>query len=209
MKNANLHYQQYTVGHLESNAYILYSQDSGRCFIIDPGDEAPRLTTFINEKKLSPAGIISTHGHVDHCGAVKELKNTFDIPFMIHRDDEAILHSPLNLGFAPGLNVPLPPPPDRLLQDGDIIETEGIEIEVIHTPGHSPGSISLNVGGLLFTGDTMMQGGVGRTDLDYGDFNDLRKSLDKLRDYPPETVLLPGHGGESTLAIELRLNPYL
>jgi glyoxylase-like metal-dependent hydrolase (beta-lactamase superfamily II) len=209
MKNANLNYQQYTVGHLESNAYILYSRDSGRCFIIDPGDEAQRLTTFINEKKLSPAGIISTHGHVDHCGAVKELKKTFDIPFMIHRDDEPILHSPLNRGFAPGLNVPLPPPPDRLLQDGDIIETEGIEIEVIHTPGHSPGSISLDVGGLLFTGDTMMQGGVGRTDLDYGDFNDLRKSLDKLRDYPPETVLLPGHGGESTLAVELRLNPYL
>ena len=191
------------------NAYILYSQDSRRCFIIDPGDDAPRLIAFITEQNLSPAGIVITHAHVDHCGAVKELKTKFDIPFMVHTADDPILHSALNKGFAPGLNVPLPPPPDRLLQDGEIIETEGIEIEAIHTPGHSPGSICLRAGNLLFTGDTLMQGDVGRTDLDYGNFNSLRESLNRLRGFPPETVLLPGHGDVSTLARELQLNPYL
>jgi len=202
-------YLTLTVGELETNAYLFYSAISRRCFIIDPGAEAREIIARIEREKLLPLAVILTHGHADHVGAAAEVISHFHIPLWIHEADERIVRSQVNREFAALFGVALPPPAERLLTDGETIGSGDLAMSVIHSPGHTPGSILLRSGDLLFTGDTLFQGDVGRTDLPGGDAEQLRGSLDKIRKFPPATIVLPGHGEASTLERELATNPYL
>ncbi|MCX6554319.1 MAG: MBL fold metallo-hydrolase [Candidatus Aminicenantes bacterium] len=202
-------YLTLTVGELETNAYLFYSAISRRCFIIDPGAEAREVIGRIEREKLLPLAVILTHGHADHVGAAAEVISHFHIPLWIHEADERIVRSQVNREFAALFGVALPPPAERLLTDGETIGSGDLAMSVIHSPGHTPGSILLRSGDLLFTGDTLFQGDVGRTDLPGGDAEQLRGSLDKIRKFPPATIVLPGHGEASTLERELATNPYL
>lgn len=190
-----LKYHRIVVGPLGTNAYILFSPSTGGCLVLDPGDDIYRLVRFIKGKKLDPEAIILTHGHFDHCGGIRELTSFYQVPVMMHKHDRKILEP----------DVPV----DVYLEDSEIIRKGGMELKVLHTPGHTPGSICLLVEDLLFSGDTLFQGSVGRTDIPGGDYNLLQETLEFLKQLPPEITILPGHGDLSTLKMELRLNPFL
>jgi glyoxylase-like metal-dependent hydrolase (beta-lactamase superfamily II) len=202
-------YLALSVGELETNAYLFYSALSRRCFIIDPGAEAGKIISRIESEKLLPQAVILTHGHADHAGAAAEVIRHFHVPLWIHQADEQVARSLVNREFAALFGVALPPPAERLLVDGETIGSDDLAMTVIHSPGHTPGSILLRSGNLLFTGDTLFQGDIGRTDLPGGDAKQLEESLDKIKKLPPATIVLPGHGEASTLELELATNPYL
>ncbi len=202
-------YLKLEVGELQTNMYLFYSALSRRCFIIDPGAEAGKIISLIEREKLVPLAIILTHGHADHLGAVTELLGHFHIPLWIHEADEKTMHGQMNREIAAMFAMALPPPAERLLKDGETIGSDDLVLSVIHSPGHTPGSMLLQSGSLLFTGDTLFQGDIGRTDLAGGDDEAMRSSLDKIRAFPPETIILPGHGESSTMERELASNPYL
>lgn len=202
-------YLKLEVGELQTNTYLFYSALSRRCFIIDPGAEAGKIIGLIEREKLDPLAVILTHGHADHVGAAAELLSHFHIPLWIYEADEKTMRSQANREFAAMFAMALPPAAERLLTDGETIGADDLTLTVIHSPGHTPGSILLQSGELLFTGDTLFQGDVGRTDLPGGDAEQLQRSLAKIREFPATTIILPGHGETSTMERELKTNPYL
>jgi glyoxylase-like metal-dependent hydrolase (beta-lactamase superfamily II) len=202
-------YLKLEVGELQTNVYLYFSVSSRKCFVIDPGAEAERIVALIEKEKLLPQAVILTHGHADHVGAVAALLEAFHLPLWLHEADEKEMRSPGNREIAALFGLELPPAASRLLADGETIGEDDLKLEVIHSPGHSPGSILLYGQGLLFTGDTLFKDDVGRTDLPGGDDLQLRNSLEKIRKFPAATVILPGHGATSILEQELKSNPYL
>ncbi len=201
-------YLSIEVGDLETNCYLFFAEDSRHCLVIDPGAEAEKILARIAEARLLPQAVVLTHAHPDHLGAAAALVNRFGVPLWVHPADEKLMRSPAGRGLAAMFGVKAPAA-DRLVVDGDVLALDGLELEVIHSPGHSKGSILLYGGGLLFTGDTLFKNDVGRTDLPGGDEEELRRSLDRIRALPPATVILPGHGESSILALELKDNPFL
>ncbi len=193
------------VGPLGANCYVITHLPSKDTCLIDPGGEPERISNFMKKKGLNPKFIINTHGHGDHILG----NGYFGIPIYIHRLDKDFLTDPsLNLSGAFGASVKTPKA-SKLLEDGDKIYLNDLELEILHTPGHTPGGISVKLGGAVFTGDTLFAGSVGRTDLPDGDgevlLGSIRKKLFTLDD---ETVVYPGHGRESTIGIEKESNPF-
>ena len=197
------------VGPLASNCYIVGSEATKEGMIIDPADEAEEILQSIKELGLKISLIVLTHGHPDHVGALKEIKEATGAEVAIHTDDAESLQQQ-SLGFLFGLSYPAPPPPDRLLKDEDSIDIGDLHFGVLHTPGYTPGGICLLGHGVLFSGDTLFNYGIGRYDLPGGDYNELMDSLQtKLMGLPDETVVYPGHGPETTIGTERQGNPFL
>ncbi len=202
-------YLSLDVGELDANCYLFYD-DAGRdCLVIDPGAEAERIMELIEERALLPRAVVLTHGHPDHTGAAATLMARYRIPLWLHAADEEAMRSEAGRGLAAMFGVGPLPAAGRLLRDGDILACGALELKVIHSPGHSPGSVLFHGQGLLFTGDTLFRGDVGRSDLPGGDGEELRRSLARIRKLPPHTVVLPGHGPASVLELELKDNPCL
>ncbi|MCU0275303.1 MAG: MBL fold metallo-hydrolase [Acidobacteria bacterium] len=201
-------YLSLEVGDLGTNCYLFFAAGSRHCFVIDPGAEAEKILARIAEARLLPQAVVLTHAHPDHLGAAAALVSRFGVPLWVHPADEKLMCSPAGRGLAAMFGVKAPAA-DRLLLDGDVLALDGLELKVIHSPGHSPGSILLYGDGLLFTGDTLFKNDVGRTDLPGGDEEELKRSLARIREFPAATVILPGHGEGSVLEIELKDNPYL
>lgn len=202
-------YLSLDVGELEANCYLFYDDGSRDCLVIDPGGEAERIMALIEERALLPRAVVLTHGHPDHTGAAATLMARYRIPLWLHAADEEAMRSEAGRGLAAMFGVGPLPAAGRLLQDGDTLACGTLELKVIHSPGHSPGSVLFHGQGLLFTGDTLFCGDVGRSDLPGGDGDELRRSLARIRELPPETIVLPGHGPASVLELELKDNPYL
>ena len=197
------------VGPLASNCYIVGSESTKEGMIIDPADEAEEILQSIKELGLKISLIVLTHGHPDHVGALKEIKEATGAEVAIHADDAESLQQQ-SLGFLFGLSYPAPPPPDRLLKDEDSIDIGDLHFGVLHTPGHTPGGICLLGHGVLFSGDTLFNYGIGRYDLPGGDYNQLMDSLrTKLMGLPDDTIVYPGHGPDTTIGAERRGNPFL
>ena len=199
------------VGPLEVNCYIVWDPETMEGAVIDPGAEGKRIERIIEVTKIKLKYIINTHGHVDHIGANKDIKDAFpDAQLVIHEKDLPLLRNALNSFIAPMVGAKASPEPDVLLKEGDTISFGSISLEVIHTPGHTPGSICLYTPGLMFTGDTLFAGSVGRTDLPMSEPEKLIPSIkNKILKYPDDTVILPGHGPSSTIGNEKRYNPFL
>ena len=197
------------VGPLSSNCYIVGSESTHEGIIIDPADEAENILKTVQALGLEIKVIVLTHGHPDHVGALKPVQEATGAEVAIHSDDaEWIQNQPLSMVFGPA--YPPPDTPDRLLREGDVIDIGGLRFSIIHTPGHTPGGICLLGQGVLFSGDTLFNSGIGRYDLPGGDYDRLLDSLQaKLMPLPAETIVHPGHGPETTIGAEHRSNPFL
>jgi hydroxyacylglutathione hydrolase len=202
------------LGAFETNCYVLrHDPGVSQCLVIDTGLEAGPLVDFLQTHELDPAALILTHGHADHIAGVVELRKNFPIvKVYIHRlDSDMLTGEQDNLSMLAG-GVFRAEPADSLLQEGDVIEQADIKLEVLHTPGHTPGGICLycRQQGIVFVGDTLFAGSVGRTDFPAGSMTQLIKSIkEKLFALPDETVVYPGHGPTTTIAREKAYNPFV
>lgn len=193
------------VGPMGANCYIVADNASGDALLIDPGGEPDRIKKFLKKKNLSLKFIINTHGHGDHILG----NGYFDVPIYIHRLEKDFLTDPhKNLSGMFGFLFKSPKA-TALLEDGQKVYLNKLELEILHTPGHTPGGISIKLDGVVFTGDALFAGGIGRTDLPDGNeeqlFNSIKNRLFSLDD---DVVVYPGHGPESTIGKEKRTNPF-
>lgn len=196
------------LGALGTNCWLVDDDAGGDLIVIDPADESGELEGAIGRQ---PVGVIVlTHGHFDHLGAATELVRASGAPLAIHRlDAHRITHPEGTGGSLFGFPHHTAPPADRLLEDGDEVVAGGVSLAVLHTPGHTEGSICLLAPGHLFSGDTIFAGSVGRTDFPGGDARALARSIaERLVALPDDTLVHPGHGPDSTMGREKRLNPF-
>ncbi|CUH94121.1 hypothetical protein P22_0183 [Propionispora sp. 2/2-37] len=198
------------VGPLGTNCYIFYCNATMQAAVIDPGGSAPEIIKVINDKHLEVAAIINTHGHADHIGANSKIKKATGAPIYIHPNDAAMLTSArLNLSAFMGNDV-TSDPADHLLQEKDTIRIGKSTLTVLFTPGHTPGGICLQGDSVIFSGDTLFAESVGRTDLPGGSGKQLINSIqDKLMILPDEYKVLPGHGPETSIGWERKMNPFI
>lgn len=199
------------VGPFASNCYIVASEKTKEAMVIDPGDEAEAILDTVKKLGLKVKLIVITHGHVAHVSALGQVKEATGAPVAIHGDDAAILRgSGQMLTMMLGVQSDAPPAPDRLLKDGEVIKVGELSFKVAHTPGHSPGGICLIGEGVAFTGDSLFNYGIGRTDFPGSSYEELMDSIrTSLLTLPDDTVVLPGHGPETTIGDERRGNPFL
>jgi len=193
-----------------ANCYLVYEENNREAIIIDPGGDADDIIAKVEELGLDAKYIILTHGHGDHIAGVEAIKDRFNIPVAIHKKDKDILEdSDRNFSSTMAMGA-VEVVADILLEEGDRIEFGGLIGKIIHTPGHTPGGITINIENCLFTGDTLFAGSIGRTDFPGGSFEDIINSIkDKLLIYPDETLVYPGHGVSSTIKGEKDNNPFL
>jgi len=197
------------VGRLEVNCYLVSSGSGSEALIVDPGDEFERIQEAIESRGSEPRYVVFTHAHYDHVCAVGELKSAYNVTLLMHEDEDLTYRQTTETCVSWGFDRKDFPPADRLVRDGDSLELGATSFRVIHTPGHTPGGICLYGAGILFSGDTLFPGSVGRTDLPGGDSRRLRESLLKILTLPAETLIRSGHGPGTTLGREKETNPFL
>jgi len=204
-----LHVLAMEVGPLAENTYIVGHAASGKAVVIDPGDEAGEILRQLAGKGWSLDKILLTHGHFDHVGAVRALKEKTGANVYIHPDDADLMRGAGRTGMMFGLRVPAPPPPDVLVREGDSVSLGDVAFRVLHTPGHTPGHVTYLSGDLAFVGDLIFAGSIGRTDLPGGSLDELLRAVrEKIFTLPGDTVLFPGHGPATTVGEEKRGNPF-
>jgi hydroxyacylglutathione hydrolase len=207
MKNKEqlMEYELIIVGTLETNCYLVYCPKTLECAVVDPGAESEKIFPVITKLALRPIVILNTHGHIDHTGANRDIKERFNIPLLIHSKDGPMLGS---ASFF--LGAMESPPADKFFEDGEDVKVGNYRLKVIHTPGHSPGSVSFLSDKFLLSGDTLFWGGVGRTDLPGGSWKDLENSIrTKILTLPEDLIVLPGHGPHTTIGEEKNSNPFI
>lgn len=200
------------VGPFGSNCYIVGSEATKEGMIIDPGADTKQILKSVEGLELDIKLIVLTHAHVDHVGALKGVREATGAEVAVHADDAGSLSgqggSLLSM-LMPGLAYPAPPPPDRLLKGGDSIDIGDLHFLVLHTPGHSPGGICIFGHGVVFSGDTLFNFGIGRTDLG-GSYSQLLNSIHtKLMVLSDDTIVCPGHGPDTNIGAERQGNPFL
>jgi hydroxyacylglutathione hydrolase len=200
----------FTIGPLETNAYLVVDAGSRHALLIDPGLGSEGIHEVIRDERLELVAIVNTHGHFDHvCGNAFFQAKT-GAPVWIHADDAPMMRQAAGQALAFGFQVPTPPPPDRLLGEGDEVAIGGTRMQILHTPGHTPGGISLYGERVVFVGDALFAGSIGRTDIPGGSTERLLASIrTKLLSLPDETVVYPGHGPTTTIGEERMRNPFL
>lgn len=197
-----------TVGPLQENCYIVYNKEN-ECVIIDPGYESLRIIDTIEKEELKPLYILLTHGHIDHIGAVKDLKDKYGISVYIHNKDKDMLEKPnKNSASLYGMSVN-GAKADYFVKEGNDIKFSDDSFKVIETPGHTGGGVCYKLDNILFSGDTLFLGSIGRYDFSESSGLDLMNSLKKLTLLDKNTIVLPGHGPETSIEYELNYNPYL
>ncbi|NOZ23621.1 MAG: MBL fold metallo-hydrolase [Planctomycetes bacterium] len=202
------------VGELQANCYVLGCPETQNAVIIDPGGDPDIIADYIAREGLKPTHLINTHGHFDHIGANREMKELYpDIQVCAHKDDAPMLPKPFrNYSVLQGTFYKSPPAA-MILEDGSVITTGTVTLNAIHTPGHTPGGICLVLKGepvRIFSGDTLFAGGVGRTDFPGGDWDALVSGIrTRLFQYPDDTIIYPGHGPDTTIGAERRANPFV
>jgi len=192
------------VGQLQTNCYIVWDEKDQEAVIIDPADDADYIIRKIQDLQLKPKYILATHGHFDHVLAIPELKLAFNIPFLMHQKDLFLLkRSAETAHFFTGVRGDPPLSPDKFLKESDEIKFGQEKLKVITTPGHSPGGVSFLSRGIVFSGDTLFNNGLGRTDFSYASEEEIRNSIKaKLFKLPDKTIVYPGHGEATTIGKE-------
>jgi hydroxyacylglutathione hydrolase len=202
-------FERFVVGMIETNGYIIYDEKTEEALIIDPGDEPKTFIQYIEKNHLKPVGIIFTHYHYDHIGGVEEIKKKYDCPIFIHKKDVEGLKDP-NINYSAGsFRKPISIIPDRILREGDKIQAGDVVLEVIHTPGHTHGGICLKVKNedMVFTGDTIFDVDIGRTDLEGGSYPEMKNSIrNKISKWDDGLMIYPGHGDFASMEYVKRKN---
>ena len=197
------------VGPLQSNCYILGCERTGQAAVIDPGGDVDKILTQLAKDGFRCVYIINTHGHFDHTGDNKRLKEVTGAQLVIHEADAPMITRQATKGSMWGISVDNSPPPDVYVGEGDTITFGDVTLKVLHTPGHSPGGISLVTDNMVFVGDTLFAGSIGRTDFPGGDYDSLIRNVrEKIFPLGDDTVVYPGHGPKTTVGQEKRTNPF-
>jgi len=191
------------------NVWLIGDPSTRQGLIIDPGDQASEIISKITELQLQPLAILNTHGHPDHLAAAAELQNHYGIPFYIHANEATTYATTIPFGQMLGINIIQLPEEVIYIQNEEALAFGLFKVAVITTPGHTPGSVCYLIDGRLFAGDTLFRNSVGRVDFPGGSWSQMESSLHKLKILPPETEVYPGHGSNTTIAHELRHNPYM
>jgi hydroxyacylglutathione hydrolase len=206
----------FPVGPIQANCVLLGDRDAGVLAIIDPGEESARIMERVKDSGLEPTMVLHTHGHLDHAGGTADLVRRLPagIPVGLHRDELQLYQGLVMQGRMFGLEVEEPPMPDLWLEHGQRLELGGLELEVQHTPGHSPGGVCFVIHGaaepLVIVGDVLFAGSIGRTDLMGGSFPVLEESIrQQLYTLPDETRVICGHGPDTAIGREKASNPFV
>lgn len=200
-----------TLGFVSTNCFIIGDEDTKEAIVIDPADDAFAIMDVVEANDWSVQRILATHAHFDHVLAVGDLKVATGAPFLMHRDDMPLLQSVPQVVRQYGFEASPVPAPDDFLQEGDKIEVSGIQLEVLFTPGHAPGHITFASNmDILFSGDCLFQGSIGRTDLPGANFQQLMDSIEnKLLPFDDEITVASGHGPLTTIGAEKKSNPFV
>ena len=197
-------------GQFVENCYLLIDESSRECAVIDPGEEAGLILRRITEAGVRPVAIWVTHAHLDHVMGVPRLSRETGAPIYLHPADRELYDHVIQQGLAFGIRVESLPPPDREFVPGETVRVGTVGFTVRHAPGHSPGSVCLVGDGVVFTGDVLFAGSIGRTDLPGADFDTLIRSIEReLLVLPDSTMVYSGHGPETTVGRERGTNPFL
>jgi hydroxyacylglutathione hydrolase len=199
----------FETGPLQENAYLVFDRDRGDAAIVDPGDDGDQLIAAIEQAEAKLRAIWLTHAHFDHIGAVKALRTHFSVPVHLHEADIRMFEAGPFQAASYGLPFDGDEVPSGRFVDGQGLTLGGLSFMVMHTPGHSPGHVTIYGHGVALVGDCLFAGSIGRTDLPLGNGAELGRSLLRILALPPETRVLPGHGPPTTVAEERRSNPYI
>lgn len=200
------------VGMLGCNCSILGDPATREAMVIDPGDDIDQITAILDRQQLTVKMIIITHAHIDHIGGAQKLRALTGAPVYMNENDSFLADNLAMQAAWLGIETPQNPGIDTPAREGDVLRAGSIQAQVIHTPGHTPGSISLFLPAenKLIAGDTLFKGSIGRTDLPGGDFRTIMMSIrDKLYTLPETTIVIPGHGEPTDIATEKRSNPFV
>jgi glyoxylase-like metal-dependent hydrolase (beta-lactamase superfamily II) len=214
--------ETFPVGLFECNCTVLGDEKTRRALVIDPGDDVEGILERLQKHNLTCEAILHTHAHIDHIGATKALCEATGAPILLHAGDRGLYEEADIQARFLGLEPPEIRPVDRWIEDREVIRCGGIRGEVIHTPGHTPGSICFRLVAMeepsqgagaslrLFSGDTLFFGSIGRTDLPGGDTGLILRSIrERLLSLPDETIVVPGHGPMTAIGRERKTNPYI
>lgn len=200
----------FVVGAFEENSWLLHDPATGEAVYIDPGDDARRLGLELERRGARLTAIWLTHAHLDHIGAVQGLRRLWPgVPVFLHPDDRVVYENASRAAAMYGIPFEQPEPAEATLAEGQVLTFAGQRFTVWHLPGHAPGHVAFVSDGQVFGGDLLFAGSIGRSDLPLSDPDALQRSLERLATLPPETVVHPGHGPSTTIAQELRSNPFL
>ncbi len=199
----------FVTGPLETNAYLVADRDAGEALVIDPGGDPGEILAFLAKEKLICRLIVNTHGHFDHISGNRALKSATGASLLVHAEDVPMLDEAVTHASFFMMRAENSPPPDMLLREGAEVRVGSVVLRVLHTPGHSPGGVTLVAPGVAFCGDLVFYGSVGRTDLPGGSERVLLDSIRRqIMTLPDDTVLYPGHGPDTTVGREKKQNPF-
>lgn len=198
-----------TVGAFQENSYLILDPDARRAVLVDPGAEGPRLIEMVRSSGAQLEAIWLTHAHVDHIGAIADIKRVWDVPVHLHPADRPLYDRGAVQAAVYGLRIEQPPAPERELAEGDVLAVGGLRFDVLHVPGHAPGHVAFVADGLMLGGDLLFAGSIGRTDLPFADPDRMMDSLERVSALPDDTVVYPGHGLATSIGQERATNPFL
>jgi len=199
------------VGAFQENCWVIGNRRTGEAVCVDPGDQPDEILAMARDMGVRIKYIANSHAHIDHILGVRGVQEATGAAFLLHPDDLPIARGTAAMASRwMGVPVENPPEPNALLSDGDSIDVDGLSLRVLHTPGHTPGSVCFYANGVLFAGDTLFAGSIGRTDLPGGDYGQEMSSIvDRLLALPDDTIVLPGHMDRTTIGHERERNPYV